>query len=72
MNKGYIVDRNTMNNAQALKQAIDRNDERKAMAILQQNESMLNKYCVLTFLPFPPYLIICFNLVVSDCTPFHL
>ena len=42
------------NEAQALQQAIDRNDEGKAMAILQQNESMLNEYCVLTFLPFHP------------------
>ena len=46
-------------NEQALKQAIDRNDKGKAMAILQQNGSMLNKYCVLTF---SSYLIACFNL----------
>ena len=39
--------------SQGLKQAIDSNDEGKVMAIIQKNESMLKKYCVLTFLPFP-------------------
>ena len=42
---------------EALKQAIYSNDKGKAMALLQQNNSLLNKHCVLAFLP--PYLLFC-------------